>query len=452
MTFFKSKFLTFLSSLLHLMLLKQDILLTGDINFHSESSNSPDTKHFISILDSHNFLQHVDTATHVYGHILDFVSTLETSSLLSGKPAVHETFIADSISGKTLDHFVVTCKLALSVESTKCKTIKYRNLKAIDVDVLNNTISQELSSVRLIQDVDTQVNLYNNVMTEALDTLALIVKKRIQVSTIFPWYNIGLKNAKKLCRKLERLGKKSKLLSQKLAFKEQCAKFNKLLYNSKISFIRSSINTCKKDTKKLYQIVGKFLKFCSSNKLPQICPALELPNEFANFFKNKILTLHQYLSTNQTAVCAPEENDVVFDGTTFDQFDPVATADVNSILHSLNSANSKLDPLPAALLKKCSSIVITAITVIINNSLKSLLVPFEFKRAIISSLLKSHILDPDTLANYKPISHLSFLSKVLEKVVAGQLNEHLAINNIHDKFQSAYRPGLSTETASHQNY
>ena len=111
---------------------------------------------------------------------------METSSLLSGKPAVHETFIADSICGKTLDHFAVTCKLALSVKSTKCKTIKYRNLKAIDVDVQNYTISQKLSSVQLIQDVDTQVNLYNNVMTEALDSLAPIVEKRIQMRTTFP--------------------------------------------------------------------------------------------------------------------------------------------------------------------------------------------------------------------------------------------------------------------------
>ena len=224
-------------------------------------------------------------------------------------------------------------------EYTKCKTIKYRSLKAIDVDVLNNTKSQKLSSIQLIQDVDTQVNLYNNVMTDALDTLALIVEKRIQLRTTFPWYNVDLKNAKKLCRKLERLWKKSKLLSHKLAFKEQCAKFNKMLFNSKKSFIRFSINTCKKDTKKLYQIVGKFLKSCSSNKLPQICPTLELPNAFSNFFQNKILTLYQYLRTNQPAVCSPEENDVVFDETTFDQFNPVTTADVNNFLHSLNSTN-----------------------------------------------------------------------------------------------------------------
>ena len=40
-----------------------------------------------------------------------------------------------------------------------------------------------------------------------------------------------------------------------------------------------------------------------------------------------------------------------------------------------------------------------------------------------------------------------FLSKILEKVVAGQINEHLLINNLHDKFQVAYRTTFSTETA-----
>ena len=72
-------------------------------------------------------------------------------------------------------------------------------MKAIDVNVLNNAISQKLSSVQLIQDVDTQVNLYNNVMTEALNTLAPIIEKHIQMHSTFPWHNVDLKNVKKLC-------------------------------------------------------------------------------------------------------------------------------------------------------------------------------------------------------------------------------------------------------------
>ena len=81
------------------MLLKQDILLTEDINFALGKVKF--TRHFISMLDSYNFLQYVNTAAYVCGHIIDFVATLETSFLLSGKPAVHETFIPDSVSGKT---------------------------------------------------------------------------------------------------------------------------------------------------------------------------------------------------------------------------------------------------------------------------------------------------------------------------------------------------------------
>ena len=67
-------------------------------------------------------------------------------------------------------------------------------------------------------------------MTDALDTLALIIEKRIRMCTT-SWFNADLKNVKKLCRKLERLWKKSKLLATKPAFKEQCAKFKKLLRN-----------------------------------------------------------------------------------------------------------------------------------------------------------------------------------------------------------------------------
>ena len=45
------------------------------------------------------------------------------------------------------------------------------------------------------------------------------------------------------------------------------------------------------------------------------------------------------------------------------------------------------------------------------------------------------------------MSNLCFISKVLEKVIAQQLNEHLVLNNLQEPFQSAYRSGHSTETA-----
>ena len=51
------------------------------------------------------------------------------------------------------------------------------------------------------------------------------------------------------------------------------------------------------------------------------------------------------------------------------------------------------------------------------------------------------------LKNYRPVSNLSFLSKVLERVVAARLTNYMTINQLHEPMQSAYRACHSTETA-----
>ena len=51
------------------------------------------------------------------------------------------------------------------------------------------------------------------------------------------------------------------------------------------------------------------------------------------------------------------------------------------------------------------------------------------------------------MGNYRPVSNIPFLSKVIERVVAQQLNSHLTRNGLHDDLQSAYKTGTSTETA-----
>ena len=51
------------------------------------------------------------------------------------------------------------------------------------------------------------------------------------------------------------------------------------------------------------------------------------------------------------------------------------------------------------------------------------------------------------LKNYRPVSDLPFVSKVLEKVVSSRIEEHLISNNLHEQHQSAYRTFHSTETA-----
>ena len=73
--------------------------------------------------------------------------------------------------------------------------------------------------------------------------------------------------------------------------------------------------------------------------------------------------------------------------------------------------------------------------------------PSALKTAIVRPLLKKHNLDPNNLKNYRPVSNLPFVSKLLEKTVLRQLNDHLSTNDLLHPFQSAYRANHSTETA-----
>ena len=62
-------------------------------------------------------------------------------------------------------------------------------------------------------------------------------------------------------------------------------------------------------------------------------------------------------------------------------------------------------------------------------------------------LLKSPGLDKKVLNNYRPVSNLPYVSKLLEKVVEHRLKDHLEINNLHEFHQSVYRNNYSTVTA-----
>ena len=74
-------------------------------------------------------------------------------------------------------------------------------------------------------------------------------------------------------------------------------------------------------------------------------------------------------------------------------------------------------------------------------------VPRDFKEALVNPLIKKQTLCKNDLKNYRPISNLSFLSKILEKLVANRLHKHIYYHHLSNELQSAYKRFHSTETA-----
>ena len=105
-----------------------------------------------------------------------------------------------------------------------------------------------------------------------------------------------------------------------------------------------------------------------------------------------------------------------------------------------------LDPIPTTLTKQCLHDLAPLVTRIVNVSLSTGTVPSGLKQALVTPILRKQCLDANDLRNFRPVSNLPFLSKILEKVVL-QLQSHLCANNLLEIRQSAYRKYHSTETA-----
>jgi len=88
-----------------------------------------------------------------------------------------------------------------------------------------------------------------------------------------------------------------------------------------------------------------------------------------------------------------------------------------------------------------------SIAVLFNLSLTTGCFPTEFKEAVVCPRLKKTGLDDSEQKNYRPVSNLSFLSKLLERVVQTRLQAVLDTNGLMPEMQSAYRRYHSTETA-----
>ena len=128
-------------------------------------------------------------------------------------------------------------------------------------------------------------------------------------------------------------------------------------------------------------------------------------------------------------------------------FNPVTESELCKVIQSSNSKYCSLDPLPTSLLKECLDPLLPILCKIVNKSLQSSVVPNEFKNAVVTPLLKKKSLDSENMRNYRPVSNLPYMSKILEKLVMSRLDQHFDEHNLREVLQSAYRAGHSTETA-----
>ena len=162
-----------------------------------------------------------------------------------------------------------------------------------------------------------------------------------------------------------------------------------------------------------------------------------------SFFSNKIKKIRDNFGSIGT------ENDIhpPSDPPKINVFRQVSEDPVDKIIKTSPTKSCLLDPLPTFLIKECIDILLPSLTKLVNCSPMEGCVPDAFKSAVVTPLMKKPNLPSNDLKNYRPVSGLSFISKLVERVVAKQLLEHIHVHNLDNPYQSAYKAGHSTETA-----
>ena len=114
-------------------------------------------------------------------------------------------------------------------------------------------------------------------------------------------------------------------------------------------------------------------------------------------------------------------------GVCFQHFRLLTTDDVINAMRRLPHESSSVDPVPTPLLKQIADIVAPFVAELFNCSLRKGLFPAHFIEAFMTPVLKNRRLDVTNASSYRPISNLSVLSKLMERLVARQLMEYLSL-------------------------
>ena len=190
----------------------------------------------------------------------------------------------------------------------------------------------------------------------------------------------------------------------------------------KSDYYTSLLSNNSANPRQMWNSVNKILHREKSKPLPDHTSLDTLCSSFSKFSTDKIILTRSNFVTNDLSHNFPEPPHVEH---IMNQFTPTTTSEVRSIILKSTNASCDLDPFPARLLKHYIDDLIIPITAIINLSMQDGVVPHDFKQALVTPLIKKKTLCRNEFKNYRPTSNLSFLSKILERVLAKRLNVHI---------------------------
>lgn len=434
----------------------EHIVLCGDFNINYLESQ-PEKIYLCDLLQAHRFKFTVNVPTRVFKDVNGHISSSCIDYMVTNLP--QEAYVVNVTDPTLGDHYalILTCTLNIKQfdKSSGNEVIYARSIN----DVNLNEFNHHLRSTNWNEMYDLEFNTAFNLFVENIlwcfeiscPTTTKIFKNKNKVNSS-EWITKELicesKNLKKLFIEM-----KTDPQANSSLYRERKNKYKRNIKIAKKCYYSNKINKSQNKQKETWNIINKRLGK-DKNKTKEIYLNIngnkisdnkDVANSFAEHFSTVAVdAINRNFSYNLSLPCT------VSNCNQNSMFVTLVTEnEILDVVKELKNKNSSgCDELTDRVLKSIINNITEPLVYLINRSLTLGIFPDSLKTALIIPIHKKGSID--VIENYRQISLLSSLSKLIEKVVANRLLSFLEKYNILTSYQHGFRPGHSTETASTQ--
>lgn len=404
-------------------------IIMGDLNTDLLKPTSHSVK-LSNLLKSVNLSVLPLKPTH---HNLDSPDTLLDLLIISRPDLVvkHGQLLAPGFS----HHDLIFLAYKLKTPKMKPTVVWMRNFSKLDYQALKND-AESIDWIRVLSvlSVDDKVSQFNKFIIELFDRHAPLRPVRLRRPPA-PWITKAVRIAMSRRDRAFRSFKRDRCNENWELYKIARNRCNRIVRAAKRNYCHNRLsNSSTADAWKFLQSLG------TSNKSCGIVPTNISLNDL-----NKHFSSSSTLDSRSVSTTILEINSM--DAPSFDVFSFVCVSEeeVRKTILSLKSNAMGFDAINRSMVVPIIDSLLSTLTHIINTSLSTGVFPFVWRKAFVIPLPK--VSNPVQFSNFRPISILPFLSKILEACVHKQLSNFVVKNKILCDFQSGFRPGHSTVTA-----
>jgi len=415
-----------------------EMIIVGDFNL--DISKPPNSKKINNFAKNSNLNQLI----HDYTRINDKTKTIIDLAFVSRPETIIRSGVHSlGLSDHNLIYVVRKCKqIKLPPKITKSRSFKHFN----EIDFLETLNSNNWNEVLNISDVNNAWSHWSNMFNSACNKHAPIIEKRIR-GYLPEWVTSEFLQLSKDRDYYYGLAHKTNDPQDWVKAKALRNKVNNLNKSLKSKFFETEIQNNINDSSKLWKSIKKVIPH-KQNKIGNVSSSDGYTNsdiDAANEFNAHFSSVGPKLASKFDGVQNDNNSNLCINTSENFTFHDISCQFVyEQICKMSNNKSSGIDDICTRLLKIASPVVCKSLAYICNLSLHMSVFPKDWKVAKVTPIHKSG--DTGQVDNYRPISVLSIVSKIIERAVHDQLYSYFVAHNILSVCQSGFRKNHSTAT------